>query len=135
MSGVTPSPPVQLLWWACINVGLPLSAIFLLMLACLWFKVRRTFLDVVKDGQLFLFSIGLSASTMYDLRQRSAGVAQAGLAISLLFALMMFAIALVANVSGWGGQNATRDLALTSAATLTISVLLVLWFRWRTGVF
>lgn len=124
--------------WLGFSVGLSIAPTFLILLIA-WLTNRwRGWVAVLRDGQLFLFSTTLCATTLYDIHKSTntpsdvAGLAYTGVLFVLLSSACVYGVALAYRDTV--DTEAPGRIALTSVVMALAATLVVIGLRRAFGL-
>jgi hypothetical protein len=139
--------------WALFDIGVPLMTLPLVLVVCFALNARRTLFEIIKDGQLYIFSAALAAITIYDISKHVFGSTTAisstekavflsslgSLIFSLMWATAFYGVSVVVNFAtpaqGGAANPHVSVLGWMSLTTLIGTVAFVLVFRYILDVF
>jgi hypothetical protein len=136
--------------WFTFNIIVPLLTLPFVLLGCSILSVPRNFFEIIKDGQLCMFSAALAAVSIYDISKHvidptahiQSGaiflISLAALIFSLMFAMVFYGLSIVVNFASTSGPvvaaHVTR-LGWISISTLVLTITFVLVFRYLMDVY
>ena len=124
--------------WVCINCVVPVLSVPAAVGVARFMTVRRPWIEVIRDGQLYFYCLTLLAATISDMAGKPNFHGRSLFWINVLLAFVPFGLFMLASVAvAQGGPNQdaiSRRVALTSSTLAIICTVIVVWSRYQFGL-